>query len=149
MNPITLSHPTYNGPSGATAAATYSFFTKNYQPPVQERSVDYDIVHNQNGIFKWIYDNGPGFHRWPAFAITCQDAFEPYLGVDAQTQFNRLLEMWNFIGTLGMDAPEGSYNVHWAQDPRESSFLPRFPVDPSAPLEVDVQVMFEEVHSGG
>jgi hypothetical protein len=145
LNPniITLSHPTYAGPSGATAAATYSFFTKDYKPPSQDRHLDYDVVHNQNGKFKWVFDNGPGFRRWSGFRISCQDAFESLFGVNAMTQFDHILEMWNYPGTLRMRAPDGLYDVHWAQDPQDQAFV-RFPVEVATSFEMDVGVIFEE-----
>jgi len=146
MNPtglIILSRPTYVGASGATAAATYSFFTKNYQPPAQERDISYDIVHNQNGKFKYVYDNGPGFKRWPPFMITCQDAFFSILGANAQTQYQHLLEMWEYKGVLGMLAPDGVHNIHWAAEPREDNFI-KFPRQEGDQIEMDVGVQFEE-----
>lgn len=146
MNPtglITLSHATYAGPSGATAAATYRFMTKNYTPPAQERHIDFDIVHNQNGKFKYVYDNGPGFKRWPQFMITCQEAFSSLLGANAATQFARLQALWEHRGTLGMSAPEGTYSIHWATDPLEQSFL-IYPKAVGDKIERDVAVQFEE-----
>jgi hypothetical protein len=87
LNVITLSHPTYVGPSGATAAATYSFFSKDYKPPAQPRAVETDVVINQNGKFKYVYDNGPGFRQWQPFSVKCEDSFRDHLGVDAATQY--------------------------------------------------------------
>jgi hypothetical protein len=146
MNPtalIVLSHATYTGPSGSTAAATYSFLTDGYQPPAEPRHIQYDVVHNQNGKFKWIYDNGPGFKRWPSFMIRCRDAFDGLVEVNAAVQLQRLKEMWNHKGLLIMQAPEGIYNVHWAPDPVEQSFI-IFPSEVVDPVEIDVQVQFEE-----
>lgn len=146
MNPtglIVLSRPTYVGASGATAAATYTFFSKGYKPPAQERDVSYDIVHNQNGRFKWLYDNGPGFKRWPQFMITCQDKFESILGANAQVQYQHLLEMWEFKGVLGMSAPDGVFNIHWGTDAREDNFI-IFPRLAGDQIEMDVVVQFEE-----
>lgn len=140
---LTLSKATYVGASGATAAATYSFLTVGYQPPAQERYLDFDIVKNQNGKFKWIYDNGPGFKRWPTFMIRCDDNFQGLTGANAATQYARLLELWTHPGVLGMQAPEGSYSVHWAAEPIEPDFL-RYPVEPGAHIEVDVAVQLEE-----
>ena len=145
MNPnvIILSHPTYVGPSGATAAATHSFFTKDYKPPSQDRSLDFDVVHNQNGIFKYVYDNGPGFRRWDTFEVSCQDKFSEITGANAATQFSNLLKFWNYPGVLGMQAPDGTYDVHWAQDPQQRSFL-LFPHEVGDNIEYDVAVTLEE-----
>ena len=142
-NTIILSHPTYVGPSGATAAATHSFFTKNYKPPAQDRSLDFDIVHNQNGKFKYVYDNGPGFKRWETFEITCQDNWTQFLALNAQQQFAALLKFWNFPGIMGMQTPEGTYSIHWAQDPQEQNFI-IFPREVGDGIEMDVAVTFEE-----
>lgn len=146
MNPtglVILSRATYTGPSGATAAATYPFMTKGYKPPAQDRHVEYDVVDNQNGKFKYVYDNGPGFRRWPTFMITCQDKFANLLGVNAQAQYQRLLEMWNHPGLLGMQAPDGTYSIHWGSDASERNFI-RFPNQVGDVIEMDVAVQFEE-----
>jgi hypothetical protein len=146
MNPtglITISRATYAGASGATAAATYQFMTKGYGPPAQDRHIDFDIVHNQNGKFKWIYDNGPGFKRWPAFVITCQDVFQYLVGANAAAQFDRLLELWEHKGNLVIEGPDGVHNIHWSSDPQEQSFI-RYPRQEGDKIEMDVQVQFEE-----
>ncbi len=144
MNPnlITLSHATYVGPSGATAAATYAFFSKEYVPPAQDRSIEYDIVHNQNGRFKYVYDNGPGFKKWPPFTIACEEAFFAVLGATAGMQYARLQEMWAYPGILGMTAPDGTYNVHWSTN-LERNFR-AFPNQVNTKLEWAVVVEFEE-----
>lgn len=141
-NLIVLSHATYVGPSGATAAATYSFFTKEYTPPLQERSIDVDIVHNQNGRFKYLYDNGPGFKRWNPFTIACEDVFASVVGATAAGQYARIREMWDYPGTLGMRAPEGVYSIHWAES-IEQAFR-SFPISVGDKLEWGVVVQFEE-----
>lgn len=138
-NLITLSHPVY----GATPAATYSFFTKEYKPPAQERSMDMDIVHNQNGKFKWIYDNGPGFNKWSGFSIMCENKFASVVGATAGAQFNRIKEMWDYPGVLGMKTPDGVYSVHWAASEMERNFRV-FPAQTTDPLEWEVVVQFEE-----
>jgi hypothetical protein len=146
MNPtglLVLSHATYVGASGATAAATYKFMTKGYEPPAQTRHTDFDIVHNQNGKFKYVYDNGPGFRRWPAFMITCQDKFQAIIGANAATQYQRLSELWDYRGILGMSAPEGTYSIHWAIDPIEQNFI-QFPKQVGDVIERDISVQFEE-----
>ena len=146
MNPtglIVLSHSTYVGPSGATAAATYIFMTKGYKPPAQERYATFDVVKNQNGKFKWLYDNGPGFKRWASFVITCQDAFQSLIGVNAQTQYQRIIQMWDHPGLLILEGPDGVHNIHWATDPVEQNFI-KFPNQVGDKIEMDVAVQFEE-----
>lgn len=145
MNPdlIILSHATYLGPSGATAAATYKFISRGYQSPAQTRHLDTDTVHNQNGKFKYVYDNGPGFKRWNTFELSLQDTFSPLVGANAAQQYARLLEMWNHKGTLGMAIAGESFSVHWAQETVEPNFI-IFPREVGATIERDVRVQFEE-----
>lgn len=144
MNPntIILSHATYVGASGATAAATYAFFTGDYHPPSQDRAIDTDIVVNANGNFKYVYDNGPGFKKWDPFTIKCEDTFRQFLGVNATVQKARLEEMWQHPGNLGLVAPEGTYTVHWG-DSVELTFR-HFPAAPGDEMAFSVQVQFEE-----
>lgn len=145
MNPnlVVLSHATYAGPSGATAAATYSFFTKDYKPPTEQRAIDKDVVINQNGKFKYIYDNGPGFRQWPPFSVLCEQKFSVILGADATTQYNRLREMWNHRGVLGMKAPDGTHTVAWSSDLDRNFRV--FPHESGATaIEYEVVVQFEE-----
>lgn len=145
MNPnlLVLSHATYLGPSGATAAATYSFISRGYESPAEPRHVDSDTVHNQNGKFKYVYDNGPGFRRWGSFTVSCQDVFEKLLGFNAEQQYAHLREMWVHRGLLGMEIAEEVYSVHWAQDPVEPNFI-IFPREVGDSVERDVSVQFEE-----
>ena len=77
-NPIILSVPTSG--DGATAAATYVFYTAGYSPPRQGRSTGQDIVHNQNGVFKYRYDNGPNVYAWEPFQIRIDTAAEKQRG---------------------------------------------------------------------
>lgn len=144
MNPnlVILSHATYVGPSGATAAATYSFFTKDYSPPEETRAVDRDVVINQNGRFKYIYDNGPGFRQWSPFSVVCENKFSAQVGADAATQYARLREMWDHRGVLGMQTPDGSYTVAWS-DSIDRNFRV-FPVTAGDVPEYEVVVQFEE-----
>lgn len=139
-NTLILSHPTY---AGATPAATYAFFTKDYKPPSQDRSIEFDIVHNQNGKFKWVYDNGPGFHKWAGFSVLCENKFATVVGAIAPTQFARIKEMWDFPGVLKMQTPDGVYSVHWAQSEIERAFRV-FPTEVNSVLEWEVIVQFEE-----
>lgn len=147
MNPntVVLSHATYVGPSGATAAATYTFFTRKYRSPAEPRHVDSDTVHNQNGKFKYVYDSGPGFRRWAPFDIVCEGGVVSRMlnGASAATQYARLREMWNYKGVLGMEIAAEVYQVHWAQDPLEPLFriFPRLVGDT---VERTVSVQFEE-----
>lgn len=145
MNPnlLILSHPTYVGPSGATAAATYPFMTKGYKPPAEARHVDMDVVHNQNGKFKYVYDNGPGFRRWSPFAIQCEDRFQALVGANAQNQYARLRQLWNYKGVLKMQIADEIYAVHWPQENVESAFI-IFPREVGDNIEREVTVQFEE-----
>lgn len=140
---ITLSVPTYVGPSGVTAAATYKFFTKDYQPPSQDRDIETDVVHNQNGKFKYVYDNGPGFKKWSPFTIICEDAFQRETGAIGATQFARLRRIWDQPGIFGLEAPEGVYTVHWAQQTLEQNFRV-FPTEDTQNKEYTVVVQIEE-----
>jgi hypothetical protein len=143
FNTIILSHATYLGPSGATAAATGIFFTSDYEPPSQERAIDKDVVINSNGKFKYVYDNGPGFRRWSPFKIHCEEAFKNANGgLTAAQQYSKLLEMWEHPGNLLMKSPDGTYPVHWS-DSVERSFRV-FPKQLSDLLEYVVVVQFEE-----
>lgn len=145
MNPqlIILSHATYLGPSGATAAATYQFVTRGYKPPAEPRHLDSDTVHNQNGKFKYVYDNGPGFRRWSTFQIVCAQAFANILNLNAEQQYAKLREMWNHKGILSMEIAEEVYTVHWAQETVEPAFVV-FPKDATSIVERDVNIQFEE-----
>lgn len=144
MNPqlIILSRATYAGPSGATAAATYAFFSSDYQPPQQDRYIGQDVVKNQNGKFKYLYDNGPGWKKWSPFNLHCEEMFATIVGATAQAQYDRLLTLWDHPGVLGMQAPEGIYTVHWG-DSVERSFRV-FPRESTSKKEYVVVVQFEE-----
>jgi len=144
MNPnlIILSHATYVGASGATAAATYSFFTKDYGPPSEPRAMDKDVVVNQNGKFKYIYDNGPGFREWSPFSVACENKFATLLAATAAVQYAHLREMWDHRGVLGMQAPDGTYTVAWS-DALDKNFRV-FPVTLGDSPEYEVVVQFEE-----
>ena len=142
-NLVILSHATYNGPSGATAAATYSFFTKDYKPPSEARAVDKDDVINQNGKFRYIYDNGPGFKSWPPFSVLCEGKFQVFLGADIDTQYAHLREMWNHLGILKMDAPDGVHTVAWSSD-LERNFRVFPKINGATQIEYEIVVQFEE-----
>jgi hypothetical protein len=143
LNLITLSHATYVGPSGATGAATYQFFTKEYKPPSESRAIDKDEVVNQNGKFRYIYDNGPGFKQWSPFTFKLDKQFEAILNATVAQQYAHLREMWEHRGVLGMQTPDGVHTVAWGGD-LERNFVV-FPVDAGASqIEYEVVVQFEE-----
>ncbi len=136
FKPIVLSVP--------TPAATYVFFTSGYQPPNQPRYTDQDIVKNQNGKFKWVYDNGPGFKIWSPFRIHCEN--ESMFPGSATQQLADLTALWEHIGLMGMRAPDGTtYSVIWADNALEQNFrvFPK-PNLPVGQLEYIVTVQFEE-----
>lgn len=141
FNTVILSHATYVGPSGATAAATQAFFTQDYQPPAQDRAIDHDTVLNQNGKFKYTYDNGPGFKKWSPFKIHCEERLGANLGLTAAQQYAKLVEMWEHPGNLTMQSPDGTYTVCWS-DSVERAFR-AFPVGTTL-AEYVVVVQFEE-----
>ena len=139
---LTLSMATYVGPSGATAAATYRFYTSDYQPPTQDRYIEQDVVKNQNGKFKYLYDNGPGWKKWSPFNIVCEDTFTDDLGATALGQFERLRSLWEHPGVLQMEAPDGIYTVHWSNSIERNFRI--FPTNTDDPQEFIVVVQFEE-----
>lgn len=141
---IILSYATYvpAGASVPTGSATYSFFTSDYSPPEQERYIDHDVVKNQNGKFKYIYDNGPGWKRWNAFKVHCEQSFAGMLSATAGAQYERLRNLWEHPGLLQMRTPDGTYSVHWG-DSIERSFR-IFPKKVNDILEHIVVVQFEE-----
>lgn len=143
-NLLTLSHATYVGASGATAAATYQFMTKEFKPPAQARYIANDIVKNQNGKFKYIYDNGPGFKAWSPFSVICENQFQALGLAAAATQFARLKQLWEHPGLMGMAAPDGSvYSVHWSDSSLEQNFRV-FPRRTTDGIEYEVVVQLEE-----
>jgi hypothetical protein len=117
--------------------------TREYSAGKQSRYIEQDVVSNQNGVFKWIYDNGPGLREWAPFSVICDDSFASYVGGMATVQYGRLLEMWNYIGTLGMKGPDGAFKVAWASNSIEPK-LRYFPQAPADPPVIDVVVQFEE-----
>lgn len=142
--PIIISVPTYVSPSAvASAAATYAFMTTDYKPPQIDRAIEFDTVINQNGKFKWLYDNGPGFRKWNPFTVRCEDAFYNYLGAGATQQFANLVHVWSYRGLFGLHAPDGTYVVHWSQAAFEPQ-LRQYPQQSGDPVEYSVVVQFEE-----
>jgi len=142
FNTIVLSHATYVGPSGATAAATGIFFTEDYQPPTQDRAIEHDIVINANGKFKYVYDNGPGFKKWSPFKLRLEERLSSITGLSAAQQYALLVSLWEHPGNLSMRAPEGVYTVHWS-DSVERAFKV-FPMSSTAIQEYVAVVQFEE-----
>lgn len=143
VQPIIISVPTYAATPAPSPAATYAFMTSEYKPPQQERAIEVDTVINQNGRFKWIYDNGPGFRQWSPFVIRCEDVFKNLIGYSATQQYSNLLRIWSHPGILGMKTPDGTYSVHWAQQALQPE-LRQFPLQPGDPVEYSVTVQFEE-----
>lgn len=142
LTPLILSVPTSAG--GATAAATFGFFTSGYRAPRQGRSTAQDIVHNQNGIFKYRYDNGPNVFTWEPFRIIINDNFNNKLAMSATQQLANLDFLWNYIeGPLGLAAPEGVYAVDWANAPLEKVMLGA-PLAAGDKIAWAVTVNFEE-----
>ena len=117
-NLIVLSIPTSG--NGATAAATFLFNTSGYNPPRQARAVGWDDVHNQNGHFRYRYDNGPGALSWSPFQLVFNDDFG-FAG-SATQQYANFLFLNQYTGSLGLSAPEGSYQVAWGSSDIEHRF---------------------------
>ncbi len=142
MNPnlIILSHPAV----GPYAAATYKFFTKEYKPPASPRDMDSDVIHNANGKFKYVYDNGPGFRKWEPFTVRCEEIWQKFLGKTASEQLAQLMALWEYPANLVLGAPEGTYNVHWAVDTDLEQAFIIFPREVGQAPEYDVMVQFEE-----
>ena len=142
---IILSYPTAGPPGSEVAAATAVFFTEGYTPPYTGRSVGSDIVHNRNGAFKYVYDNGPNFDRWNPFQIRMEDAFASALGGNATAQYQNLLTMWNHLGQLQMWTPDGLYSVYWAPgNDLQRRYVGTFPGRVGDKIEYSVQVQFEQ-----
>jgi hypothetical protein len=142
---ILLSYPTY-GPSGAEVnAATYAFFTSGYTPPSTGRSIGSDLVHNRNGAFQYVYDNGPNFHRWDPFRIVMEDpqafANSP-VGRTATQQYQDLQDLWAHLGQLQLGSPDGVYSVYWAPGNDLVREWRRYPTKVGDKIEYSVQVQF-------
>lgn len=138
-NKVILSVPTSG--AGATPAATFSFYSRGYKPPRQGRSTSWDDVHNQNGLFRYTYDNGPNFNTWDPFQIVCDDAFKD-LGA-ASVQLGNLLFLWKYKGLITMRAPDAVYNVMWSSQPLEKAFE-QFPHAVGDKMTLAVTVTFED-----
>lgn len=123
-NIIILSVPTSG--NGATAAATFAFFTSGYQPPRQARAVGWDDVHNQNGHFRYRYDNGPGALSWSPFQLVFNDNLKP-AGPSATQMLSNFAFLNQYTGAMGLAAPEGVYTVAWGKSDIEHRFT-EFPV---------------------
>lgn len=141
---IIFSVPTSGG--GATAAATYSFYSSNYRSPRQGRSLAIDRVHNQNGITTHRYDNGPNIRTWPPFDLMLvqPEAFQLVLPEPA-TQMNDLNSLWNYLeGPMGMESPDGVFSVTWSPDFALEPQMVRYPGAAGDKIEYRVQVALEE-----
>lgn len=115
--PLLISVPTSGG--GQTAAATFVFFTSGYRQPRRPRASSVDVVKNQNGEFRYRYDNGPLSRIWQPFRIFISDRFEQWAGSATQQQAN-LEFLWEYTeGPLQLGTPFGTYNVDWAGAPLE------------------------------
>lgn len=124
-NRIIFSVPTSGG--GATPAATFSFYTAGYRPARQPRSKTRDIVHNQNGVFIYPYDNGPNRYQWDQFEIVLSEAFKAELG-NSDTQWAQLRFLWQYMdGPMGFSAPDGVYSVGWGDNASMERQFKRYP----------------------
>jgi hypothetical protein len=128
---------------GSQPAATYRFMSSGYKPPRQGRSIAMDMVHNQNGIFKYVYDNGPNIHTWDPFELVFNDKFSNVVGGSATQQYANFLALWNHLGSKGFQAPDGGYQVHFAAEDMEPRFN-AWPVETTSKLEYKVTVHIEE-----
>lgn len=142
---IILSYPTYGPVGSEVPAATAAFFTEGYTPPMTGRSIATDVVHNRNGVFKYVYDNGPNFQRWAPFLIRMEDSFENILGGGATVQYGKLLDMWNHTGQLQLGTPDGVYSVIWAPgNDLALQHVGGYPAHVGDKIEYAVQVQFEQ-----
>jgi hypothetical protein len=139
---IVLSVPTAG--KGASAAATFLFFTRGYQAAHQGRASAVDTVVNQNGVFQWYYDNGPGPLEWSPFEIICSDRFSNICGGGATQQKANLDYAWQYIGRLGLQDPLGSYQVLWAPGQALERGFRAYPKQIGDPLEMLLTVQFVE-----
>ena len=142
LNTIVISVPTSG--NGAIPAATYPFMTSGYRPPRQGRSIGIDVVHNQNGIFKWVTDNGPNVHEWEPFEIVCADRFAQVAGGGATQQAANLTSLWRYVsGPMTLRAPDGLHTIHWTDSPLERRFV-SFPDEVGDKIEYRIAVHFQE-----
>jgi hypothetical protein len=126
---------------GDVPAATYSFASSGYQTPRQGRSIGMDVVHNQNGIFKYVYDQGPGIYSWDPFELVFDDDLTD-LG-SATVQWENFLNIWNHQGGMGFRAPESTYQVHFSSQELQRRFQ-RFPASVGDKMEFRVTIQLEE-----
>lgn len=141
-NEIVFSVPTSGG--GATPPATFSFMTSGYKVPRQGRSSGMDTVHNQNGVFRYFYDNGPNSRTWEPFAIVASDAFTSVAGGGATQQAANLDFLWQYVGPMGMQAPEGTYTVGWAPGTEYLPAFTRFPSEVGDKIELRTDINIVE-----
>lgn len=141
---IILSVATSGASGSYVAGGTYRFLTSGYEPPSQPRYTDQDIVKNQNGKFKWVYDNGPGFRTWNPFKVRLENgAMFPQSATQGLADITSL---WNHVGIMGFQTPDGQvFNVIWTNNALEQNFhiFPK-PGVPVAQLEWEVTIQLEE-----
>jgi hypothetical protein len=110
---------------------------------MSQRSIDWDDVHNKNGHFRYLYDNGPGPKTWKPFEIVTNDVFTNLLGASATQQWANLQALCEHVGAMGFAAPDGTHQVHWGQ----SEFEPHFEAMPRAvgdKIDYAVAIQLEE-----
>lgn len=142
---IVLSVPISGG--GSTAAATFSFWTSGYKPPRQPRATSFDDVNNQNGRFRYIFDNGPGALVWEPFEIAFIDAGKDFAGGAATQQAANLDFLWNYRAAMGMQTPDGIYSVAWADAPLERRFG-QFPSAAGDKIHDEMRVVVNFIDGG-
>ena len=140
---IVLSYPTYGPTSAPVSSATYSFMSRGYAPPERQRSIGWDNVHNANGHFRYVYDNGPSTKSWKTFELVTNDNFANLLGASATQQYANLLDLWDYTGAMGMAAPDGIHEVHWGQASLQAKFE-AMPGSVGDKIDFSVSVQFEE-----
>ena len=122
--PLWVYMPTAGVSGSASPGATMMFFSSGYKPPRLTRASNMDVIVNQNGIFKFVYDNGPGVAKWNQFDILIDEKWNYNGGAGAATvQISNLQSLWRHIGSKTLYAPEGNYTFHWADDDMEQDFI--------------------------
>lgn len=142
-NLLWFSYPTYGASGAETPAATYGFYSRDYQPPRRTRAVTSDTVINHNGVFKYVFDNGPSGLKWKPFTLVLDDRFDPWVGGMATQQLANLDELWNHKGLKGFSGPEGSYEITWGDQDFDPKFMD-FPDQVGDKIELVVVVAIEE-----
>jgi hypothetical protein len=146
LQTILMSVPT--SADGASAAATFRFVTSGYKRPHQGRSSSMDQVHNQNGVFRYIYDNGPNAWEWEPFSILLEDALAGVVGGAATQQKANLDYLWNWTGAIGLAAPEGTYVVGWDPSANYEPEFKRFPAEVGDKIVYEGRVTIQLIEGG-